>query len=43
MEFGIRLGGHAHGIVTKNVHKTHSMGGVVGERGSMGGRGCGDI
>ena len=25
----IRLGGHAHGIVTKNVHKTHSMGGGV--------------
>ena len=28
----IRLGGPAHGIVTKTVHKSHSAGGGEGER-----------
>ena len=41
----IRLGGPAHGIVTKTVHKTLLGGGggrgVVGVRGSRGGGGQG--
>ena len=36
----IRLGGPAHGIVTKTVHKTLPGGGGV--KGSKGGRGSGE-